>query len=105
MLLRVIPMFFFFLDFGVILEKNRKSAKTGKSGHYQAPTPQRREPTPWCRLMPRRGIPRRGWSRCQNGTPRVHHDVALLRRGVATIHNKQFLDFCFQTPRIRTSIV
>ena len=40
-----------FWDFGVILEKNRKSAKIGKYGHYRAPTPQRREPTP------RRGIP------------------------------------------------
>ena len=43
----------FLLDFGVILERDRKSAKTGKSGHYRAPTlqhrepmPQRREPTP-----------------------------------------------------------
>ena len=45
MLLGVIPMFFF-CDFGLILEKNRKSAKTGKSGHYRAPTPQCREPTP-----------------------------------------------------------
>ena len=34
MLLGVIPMFCF-----EILEKNRKSAKIGKSGHYWAPTP------------------------------------------------------------------
>ena len=46
-----------FRDFGVILEKNRKSVKTGKSGHYRAPTPQRREPTPQRRPMPRCGIP------------------------------------------------
>ena len=45
-----------------ILEKNRKSAKIGKFGHYRAPTSQRREPTPRRRPMPRRGIPspRRG---------------------------------------------
>ena len=43
--------------------------------------------------------------RCQNGTPRVRHDVALLRRGVAIVHNEKFLDFCFRTPRIRTPIV
>ena len=41
MLLEVISMFCF-----EILEKNRKSAKTGKSGHYLAPTLQRRELTP-----------------------------------------------------------
>ena len=41
----------------MILEKNRKSAQTGKSGHYRAPMPQRREPTPQRRPMPRRGIP------------------------------------------------
>ena len=44
----------------MILEKNRKSAKTGKSGHYRAPTLQRREPTPRRRPTPRHGIPRRG---------------------------------------------
>ena len=52
MLLGVIPMFCF-----GILEKNRKSAKTGKSGHFQAPTPRRREPMPRRRLTLRRGIP------------------------------------------------
>ena len=57
MLLGVIPMFCF-----GILEKNRKSAKTGKSGHYLAPTLQHREPTPRRTPTPRRGIPspRRG---------------------------------------------
>ena len=52
MLLGVIPMFCF-----GILEKNCKSAKTGKSGHYRAPKPQHREPTPWRRPKPRHGIP------------------------------------------------
>ena len=56
MLLGVIPMFLFW-DFGVILEKNRKSEKTEKSRHYWAPTSQCKEPTPWCRPTPRRGIP------------------------------------------------
>ena len=57
MLLGVIPM----LCFG-ILEKNRKSAKIGNFGHYQAPTPQRREPKLRRRPTPKRGIPsqRRG---------------------------------------------
>ena len=40
-----------------ILEKNRKSAKIRKSGHYRAPMPQRREPTLGRRPMPRHGIP------------------------------------------------
>ena len=43
--------------------------------------------------------------RCQNGTPQVHHGVALLLRSIATVNNKQILDFCFRTPRIRTPIV
>ena len=43
--------------------------------------------------------------RCQNDTPRVRHGVEKLRRGVATVHNEQSLNFCFQTPRIRTPIV
>ena len=30
----------------ILEKKNRKGAKTGKSGHYRAPTPQHREPTP-----------------------------------------------------------
>ena len=40
-----------------ILEKNCKSAKLGKFGHYWAPTPQRREPTLGHRPTPSRGIP------------------------------------------------
>ena len=89
---------------GVILEKNRKSAKTEKSGHYWASTPQRREPMPQRRPTPRCGIV--AGLRCQNGTPWVHHGVAFLRHDVATIHNEQnFLDFCFRTPRIHISIV
>ena len=31
--------------------------------------------------------------RCQNGTPRVHHGVALLRRNVAAVHREQFFFF------------
>ena len=49
MLLGVIPMFCF-----GILEKNRKSEKTGKSRHYRAPTPQRREPM--SRRRPSQGV-------------------------------------------------
>ena len=52
MLLGVIPLFCF-----GILEKNRKRAKTRKSGHYRAPMPQRREPTPRRRPTPMCGIP------------------------------------------------
>ena len=53
MLLGVIPMFYF----GIL-------GDFGESGHYRAPTPQRREPTPQRREptpqrspTPRRGIP------------------------------------------------
>ena len=53
-----------FWDFGVILEKNRKSAKTEKSGHYRAPTLQRREPTPRRRPTARLGIPSPRRGRC-----------------------------------------
>ena len=87
---------FFFLDFGVILVKNRKSTKTRKSGYYRAPTLQRREPTPWHRPTPRLGIPSPWQARgAKNGTPRVLHSAELLCRGVATVHNKQYLIFFF----------
>ena len=91
----------------MILEKNHKSEKTRKSGHYWAPTPQRREPTLWRRPTPRCGIPSRQRGRgAKNGTPWVRHGVALLRRDVATIHSDQFFFFfCFRKPRVHTSIV
>ena len=34
--------------------------------------------------------------RCQNGTPRVRHDVAFLRHGVATVHSEQILYFVYE---------
>ena len=56
--------------------------------------------------------------RCQNGTPRVRHDVALLHRGeglsrsvavlcssVDTVHNKQIFGLLFRKSSIRTLIV
>ena len=45
--------------FGIlrILEKNHKSAKTEKFGHYRAPMSQCREPTPRRRPTPRCRIP------------------------------------------------
>ena len=69
MLLGMIPMFCFGI-LGVILEKNRKSAKTGKSRHYRAPTSQCREPMPRRRPRLRCGIPslQQGLG-AQNGTP------------------------------------
>ena len=33
--------------------------------------------------------------RCQNGTPRVRHDIAKLCRSVPTVHSEKILDFCF----------
>ena len=81
MLLRVIPMicFEFFEDFG---EKSQKE-KTRKFGQTRAPTAQRGMPSP-----------RRGQG-AQNGTPRVRYGVALLRRGVDTVHCEKISDFCF----------
>ena len=29
-------------------------------------------------------------------------NIAMLRRGVDTVHTRKFSDFCFRTPRIRT---
>ena len=42
---------------------------------------------------------------CQIGTPSGTLRVALLRRGVATIHGGQISDFYFRTPCIRTLVV
>ena len=81
--------------------------KLEKSGHYQAPMLQRREPTPRRRPTPRRGIlsPRRdlgakiGTPQVRRGVAKLHrgeglrHNVTVLRRGVDTIHSEQFLDF------------
>ena len=76
--------------FGIlrIFRENRKSAKTGKSWHYRAPTPQRREPMPRRRLRQGVGYLAEARLRCQNGTPRVRHDGVLLRCDVATVHSK-----------------
>ena len=43
--------------------------------------------------------------RGQNGTPWVRHEVAKLRRIIATVHSEQISGFCFRTPRIHTPIV
>ena len=71
MLLGVIPMFCF--EILGIFGENRKSAKKKIWAHW-APTPQRREPTPWRRPTLQRGMPSRGeaevpiWN--PSGTPR-----------------------------------
>ena len=71
MLLGVIPMFCF-ETLRIFGEKSLKS-KAGNLG-YQAPTPQRREPTPWRRPTPRRGMPLHGEAKLPKwhplGTPR-----------------------------------
>ena len=71
--------------------ENRKCAKTGKFGHYRAPTPQRSEPTLRCRPMPRCGIPSSWRGRGAKMAPLGYE---MPRRGVATVHNEQFLDCC-----------
>ena len=50
------------VSFGVILEKIDKIAKTGKSRHYRASTPQ-------CRPMPRQEIPRHGEAKVKKWHP------------------------------------
>ena len=35
--------------------------------------------------------------RCQNDTPRVRHGIALLRCGIAIVHNDKFLDCCSES--------
>ena len=42
---------------------------------------------------------------CQIGTPSGTLCIALLRRGVATIHGGQILDFYFRTPCIHSLMV
>ena len=69
---------------------NRKNEEKWKSGHIKL----------LCRSV---GNPRCGVDlhqgvgclvaarlRCQNGTPRVYHDIAVLRCGLATVHSENF---------------
>ena len=96
--------------------KNRKNEQTGKSGH-RAPTPQRREPTPWHSPTPQCGMPLtwRGWGAkmpapwVRYSVALLHHSVAVLRRDVATVHREQISNFCseslvFVTDSLRTLI-
>ena len=54
--------------------------------------------------------PRRGRG-AKNGTPRLHHGLAMLRfskglrRSIPTVHSELISNFCFRTPCIRTPIV
>ena len=81
--------FGFWGDFWKKIAKRENQKNLGKTGSYATAW----DASPW------RG---RG---AQKGTPRVGHDVATLPRSVATVHSEQISDFCFRTPRIRTSIV
>ena len=102
MILRVIPMFCF-----EILEKNRKSVKLKNLGIIGLL--RRSVGNPRCGVDLRQGV---GYPRCSeaevpNGTPRVCQgvaklchceglcrNIAVLRRGIATVHSEQFLDCC-----------
>ena len=83
----------------MILEKNSKSAKTGKSGHFRAPTPQRKKLKSRRRPTPRHvtPLPQRGrgakMAPLEYANEGLCHSVSVLRRGVSTVHNKKFLDF------------
>ena len=57
MLLEVILMFCFEI-LRIFEEKSQKMSKLETWAQW-TPTPQRREPTPWRRPMPQRGMPRR----------------------------------------------
>ena len=57
------------------MEEIAKRRKTGKSGHYWAPTPQRREPTPRRRPTPRCGIPSPRYDRGAKMAPLGYAEV------------------------------
>ena len=107
------------------MEKNRKKGKPEKSGQnmflrFSVGNPRRGVDLRLSVGCPRRGeakVPKRAplrvryslaWLRHGEG---LHHggglrrNVAVLRRGVDTVHSKKFLYFCFRTPRISTPIV
>ena len=93
MLLEVIPM----ICFGIlrIFGEKSQNSKNWKSGHIGL----------LCRNVgnPRRDVDLRqcvgclvvARLRCQNGTPRVRHNVVVLRRGVDTVHRGQKFGFLF----------
>ena len=72
----------------MIFEEKSQNGANWKSGH-RAPTPQRREPKPRRSPTPQRGMPS---SRRGQGTkmepPQVRYGVALLSRGVDTVHRE-----------------
>ena len=69
-----------------------KSDEINKSGQFRGPTPQRRDPTQQCKSTLRRGMstPRRDREGVLD-MPRVHRDVAKLRRS-ATLFT--YMCFC-----------
>ena len=81
--LGVIPMILFWV-LGIFGEKSQKEQER-KSGKKRAPMPQRGVPSP------RRG---RG---TKMAPPWVRYGVALLCRGVDTIHSKQIFGFCSES--------
>ena len=78
--------------------RKSQNKKIGKIWAFQAPTPQRREPTPRRSPMPQHGMPspRRGRG-SQKGTPRVLHSIALLRRSEGLLRNIAMLRRCVDT--------
>ena len=44
------------------------------------------------------------WHPSSTSPRRPRRSITVLRRGVATVHSGQILDFCFRKPRIRTPI-
>ena len=70
--------------------------KIGKSGHYSALRRNVGNSHRDVDLRQGMGYLAAARSRCQNGTPRVRHDIAFLCCGVATVHSEQFLDFIYE---------
>ena len=95
----------FFFEILSAFGENRKRGKLEKSRHFGFLHRSVGNPRRDIALRRSVGCLAAVMPRGQNGTPRVRHDVEVLRRSVATVHSEQISYFCFRTPRIRTPIV
>ena len=81
--------------FGSLVGFMEKWTKSTNLGKFRGPMPRHRDPT-----QQRKSTPRRGREvgvdkpRVRQGVAKLRHNVAVLHRGVATVHSMEIFVFC-----------